>query len=94
MKSMPLGTMANFPYEDRQITLQRGDALIMMSDGFPERFDTDDEIYGYDNAQAACAHVSGMTAQEIIHHCVRTAETWAKGAPLNDDMTFVVVRVV
>lgn len=94
MKSMPLGTMANFPYEDRQISLHKGDALILMSDGFPERFDTSDEIYGYDNAKAACAHVTGMTAQEIIHHCVRTADEWSKGAPLNDDMTFVVVRVV
>lgn len=94
MKSMPLGTMANFPYEDRQISLYKGDTLILMSDGFPERFDTDDEIYGYDNAKAACAHVAGMTAQEIISHCVRTADEWSKGAPLNDDMTFVVVRVV
>lgn len=94
MKSMPLGTMANFPYEERHITLSRGDALILMSDGFPERFDTEDEILGYDVAQAACASVGGMTAHEIIRHCVRKAEEWAKGALLNDDMTFVVVRVI
>ena len=94
MKSMPLGTMANFPYQERHITLLRGDALILMSDGFPERFNNDDEILGYDVAQAACASVSGMTAHEIIRHCVRKAEEWAEGAPLNDDMTFVVVRVV
>lgn len=94
MKSMPLGTMANFPYEERNITLSRGDALILMSDGFPERFNNDDEILGYDVAQAACASVGGMTAHEIIRHCVRKAEEWSEGALLNDDMTFVVVRVV
>lgn len=94
MKSMPLGTMANFPYEEREITLVRGDALIMMSDGFPERFNNDDDILGYDVAQAACASVGGMTAHEIIRHCVHKAEEWAGGALLNDDMTFVVVRIV
>jgi serine phosphatase RsbU (regulator of sigma subunit) len=94
MKSMPLGTMANFPYEERHLTLQRGDALILMSDGFPERFNNDDEVLGYDVAQAACIHVGGMTAHEIIGHCVKKAEEWADGALLNDDMTFVVVRVV
>ncbi len=94
MKSMPLGTMANFPYEERHVTLSRGDALILMSDGFPERFNNDDEVLGYDVAQAACVHVAGMTAHEIIRHCVKKAEEWADGALLNDDMTFVVVRVV
>lgn len=94
MKSMPLGTMANFPYEERNITLSRGDALILMSDGFPERFNTEDEILGYDVAQAACASVGGMTAHEIIRHCVNKAEEWAEGAPLNDDMTFVVVKIL
>lgn len=94
MKSMPLGTMANFPYEERHVTLSRGDALILMSDGFPERFNNDDEILGYDVAQAACASVGGMTAHEIIRHCVNKAEEWAEGAPLNDDMTFVVVKIL
>jgi serine phosphatase RsbU (regulator of sigma subunit) len=94
MKSMPLGTMANFPYEDREFTLSRGDALIMMSDGFPERFDNNDEILGYDVAKEACLGIAGMTAKEIIAYCVQKAEAWANGAPLNDDMTFVVVRVV
>ncbi len=94
LKSMPLGTMANFPYEDREIELLRGDALILMSDGFPERFNAQDEVLGYDIAKEACASVAGMSAQEIITHCIQHAETWASGAPLNDDMTFVVVRVV
>ena len=94
MKSMPLGTMANFPYEDRHLTLSSGDALIMMSDGFPERFNREDEILGYDIANAALAGVAGKTAHEIIQHCIQKADEWAEGAPLNDDMTFVVLRVV
>ena len=94
MKSMPLGTMANFPYEERELTLTRGDALILMSDGFPERFNQSDDILGYDVAQAACTKVGGMTAHEIIRHCVSEAEKWAEGAPLNDDMTFVVVKIL
>jgi serine phosphatase RsbU (regulator of sigma subunit) len=94
IKAMPLGTMANFPYEDREITLSSGDALILMSDGFPERFNRDDEIFGYEAAKSACQSIGGLTAGEIIKSCVATANAWADGAPLNDDMTFVVMRVL
>jgi serine phosphatase RsbU (regulator of sigma subunit) len=93
IKSMPLATMANFPYQEREITLRRGDVLIMMSDGFPERFDGNNDILGYDTAQARCSEIAGLTAQQTIEHLVVASEQWAKGAVLNDDMTFVVVRV-
>lgn len=92
IKSMPLATMANFPYQEREINLSSGDVLIMMSDGFPERFDDNDDILGYDVAQQICSEIAGLTAQEVIAHLVKASETWSKGAALNDDMTFVVVR--
>ncbi len=94
LKSMPLGTTANFPYQERTFTLATGDVLILMSDGFPERFNEFGDILGYDVAQALCANAGGKTAQEIVGYLVRQSEHWANGVALNDDMTFVVVRCV
>jgi serine phosphatase RsbU (regulator of sigma subunit) len=93
IKSMPLGTMANFPYQERALTLYTGDMLVMMSDGFPERFNIHNEILGYDTVKAVCAEVQNTSAQQMIDHCTHAAERWAEGAPLNDDMTFIAVRV-
>lgn len=92
IKSMPLATMANFPYQEREITLSSGDVLILMSDGFPERFDDKDDILGYDVAQQICTEIGGLRAEQVIAHLVAASEKWSKGAVLNDDMTFVVVR--
>lgn len=94
MKSMPLGTMANFPYQERALTLHTGDTLVMMSDGFPERFNKQDDILGYDTVQTICAEAKELSAQKLIDHCTQAAERWAEGAPLNDDMTFVTVHVL
>jgi len=94
LKSMPLGTMTNFPYQERPFTLHTGDVLILMSDGFPERFNERGEILGYDVAQTICTNAGGKTAQEVVEYLLGESERWANGAALNDDMTFVVVRCV
>jgi ligand-binding sensor domain-containing protein len=47
IKGMPLGTMSDFPYEVRDTVLNNGDTILLMSDGFPELLNNNDEQYGY-----------------------------------------------
>lgn len=93
LKSMPLGTMPNFPYQDKHINLCTGDVLLLMSDGFPERFNQNEDILGYDIAQQKCIGITGKNSEQIVEYLVQCADEWAEGAPLNDDMTFVVVKI-
>lgn len=93
-KAMPLGAMSGIHYTEQTLTLDKGDALILMSDGFPERFNPQGDIFGYDEVLAFCSQIRYHSAQDIIEQCLQKSEAWAQGAPLNDDMTFVVVRVV
>ncbi len=94
LKAMPLGALQGITYKEHRFELQTDDVLIMMSDGFPERFNNQNDLLGYDKAREVCADIHALSAQAIIERLVATSETWAEGAPLNDDMTFVVVRAV
>jgi hypothetical protein len=62
IRGMPLGG-AVVPYEERELELEPGDALVFMSDGFPERFNASGEMLDYDRARdhrALRAHGRGV----------------------------------
>jgi serine phosphatase RsbU (regulator of sigma subunit) len=90
---LPLGGSAAFPYEEREIEIAPGDAVVFMSDGFPERFNARGEMLDYACARRVLAEAAALPAREIIDHFVRTADAWAGGHPQNDDVTFVVLKV-
>ena len=51
IKAMPLGTMSNFPYLVKETLLEKGDTILLMSDGFPELQNGNIEMYGYDRVK-------------------------------------------
>ncbi len=89
---MPLGGLTDFPYRQIDLELQSGDTVLLMSDGFPERLNHDDEMLGYDSVSESFQRAAANSPQTIIDHLVADAETWAAGKPANDDTTFVVLR--
>jgi serine phosphatase RsbU (regulator of sigma subunit) len=93
IKAMPLGSMANFPYKEQEFALAAGDCVIVLSDGFPEMFNENDVIFGFDKAALILPGVANLSPQEIINHLVEAGEKWADGRPQDDDVTFVVIKV-
>lgn len=93
IRGMPLGSITNFAYQQRELELGAGDAVILMSDGFPEMFNEDGEMLDYQRARTMLEEVAHQSPQEIIHHFVRTGEAWAGVRPADDDVTFVVLKV-
>ena len=92
IKGMPLGTFTDFPYEVRETTLNRGDTLLLMSDGFPELFNTKNELLGYDRVGDVFIQSAGDDVGDIIEHLKSAADDWSGDAPPKDDITFVVVK--
>jgi serine phosphatase RsbU (regulator of sigma subunit) len=92
-QGLPLGSVTNYPYQQTEVALGEGDTVVLMSDGFPERFNHHNEMLGYDRVKAALAEAAGGRPQEIIERFVAVAEAWAEGRPQDDDVTFVVIRV-
>ncbi len=43
LKGMPLGSFSNFPYKQQELTLNPGDALVLLTDGLEEMFNPQGE---------------------------------------------------
>ena len=92
IKGMPLGTFTDFPYEIRETKLKSGDTLLLMSDGFPELFNTKNELFGYERVSDVFQEVAGGEVGDIIENLKVTAKKWSGDAPPKDDITFVVIK--
>lgn len=92
LTGMPLGSFENFPYREAEVDLAPGDTVLFMSDGFPEVFNEEGEMLGYDRAQEIYASVAEWTPDDIVGHLTEVGRRWADGRALNDDITFFVLR--
>ena len=99
LKGMPLGSFVDFPYRTTRTDLAPGDTVMLMSDGFPELFNSQQKMFGYDRAGTVFEEVAHRSPEEIIEHFVKTAATWRNDpAPTDepvyeDDITFIVMKV-
>ncbi len=93
VEGLPLGTTIDFPYRQSDLGLDSGDTVLMMSDGFPERLNHDDEMLGYDQVREAFSRVAMTSPQAIIDQLAADGEAWAGGKPAEDDTTFVVLKM-
>lgn len=93
LEGMPVGAMAGFPYRSQRVAFEPGDALVLMTDGFPELLDGNDDALGYERAADSFAEVASRPPAEIVDHLTRTGAAWAAGSLPGDDVTFVVFKL-
>jgi len=93
IKAMPLGSVTGYPYREYELDLCRGDVIVMMSDGLPERFNQVGEMFDYSRTKESLAEAAALAPREIIERMVGAGEVWAEGRPQNDDITLVTVKV-
>ena len=93
MKGMPLGAMNNFPYKMQETTIEKGDTILLMSDGLPELSNDNEEMYGYDRTKTEFHSVGEKEPEEIVSHLKNSASQWVNGKAPDDDVTFVVLKM-
>jgi serine phosphatase RsbU (regulator of sigma subunit) len=92
MQGLPLGTMS-MQYEQRSVTLQRGDVVLLMTDGLAELIGTNGEPFGYTAVETTFASVGTLAPQEMVDRLAAAAADWTGGQPPGDDITFVAIRI-
>ncbi|MFL6248589.1 MAG: PP2C family protein-serine/threonine phosphatase [Thermoanaerobaculia bacterium] len=93
LQATPLGTFGS-DYPQTSVSLDRGDTVLFLSDGFPELMNDAGQQLGYTGTidTFAMAAKAG-SASDVIAALSDVARKWHGDAPPNDDVTFVVVRV-
>ncbi|HEV2667365.1 MAG TPA: SpoIIE family protein phosphatase, partial [Blastocatellia bacterium] len=93
LRGVPLGSLPAYSYRERKLSLAPGDVVVLMSDGYPERFNGKNEMLDYGSAKSILLEIAILPPREIIDVFVKVADKWADGRPQDDDMTFVVMKV-
>ncbi len=93
MKGMPLGTFSDFPYSLVESSIQSGDTILLMSDGFPELMNEEKEMYGYKRTRNLFEQVSDESPEKIIEKLKDASSEWVNDKDPDDDVTFVVIKV-
>lgn len=91
LRGMPLGGSSKFRYRERTLVVESDDTLLLMSDGFIELFNEQNDMYD-DRAISTYAKIAPRTPQEIINALNQECQAWRGDRPQHDDITFVVIK--
>lgn len=89
-----LGLLPGMPYQDEQVVMQPGDALVMYSDGITEAENEAGEEFGERQLLRVLSKVRSAASVEIIGAINAAVQEWTAGAPPSDDRTLVVMKVL
>ncbi|MCA8974834.1 MAG: PP2C family protein-serine/threonine phosphatase [Planctomycetes bacterium] len=88
-----LGFMPRPGYVSRHIILERGDCLLLFTDGITEAVNEQDEMFGDDRLAALFAQLAPeRTARAIVDGIVEAVDAFRGGEIVGDDVTAVVVK--
>jgi serine phosphatase RsbU (regulator of sigma subunit) len=93
LKGVPLGSFVDFPYKKKEISLESGDTLLFMTDGFPELFNGNGEMLGYDRVIDIFHDIAERQPTDIVKRLNAHVHLWLNGTPQQDDTTFIVMKV-
>ena len=92
LQGMPLGSL-DFNYRETRLEVAPGDAILLMSDGFPELPNGAGDPLGYERVNEIFAGAATQAPEELIATLSRAATEWGGEGSPNDDITFVALRV-
>ena len=85
----PLGARGVYRYEEQTIQLQRGDRLILFTDGIPESEGADGTEFGERRLRQAVADADGNGCAAIIDNVRKSLHDHLQGRHALDDLTMV-----
>jgi phosphoserine phosphatase RsbU/P len=74
------------------LDLDEGTTLVIVTDGITERAGPDGE-YGIQRVLSLIAERERASASALVHAILTDSQTYAAGAPAEDDLTIVTVRL-
>jgi len=94
-KSPVIGLFENETYSDEIITMGKGDALFLYTDGLIEEHSVDhDRMYGLNSVIESIRKTNGMSSIETLHSCLGDFYEFNGYRPQNDDITLICLKKI
>jgi len=87
LAGMPMAT-----FKEGEMTLEKGDMLVLFTDGISEAFDMEEEEYGEIRMMQVLKQATSMNCSETIEALFKDVETFAGEAVQSDDRTVLALR--
>ncbi len=87
-----LGMIEELELTEHVLTLARGDALILFSDGLPDALNDSGDNYGLERLQDLASMCVGLSAGDLVGIIWKDVSSWIGEAPLFDDLTVLVLK--
>ena len=89
-----IGILEGLQFEQGCVQLQPHDVFVAFTDGISEAMTADYEEWGEQRLIAAATQYAHYTAQEFVTAMIASADLFTAGAPQNDDLSLVVLKVL
>lgn len=89
---VPLGMFPDAKYKCETLDLNRGDTLILFTDGIVEARNPEGDEYGTERLERVAIEHRQSSARELAQAIERDLEEFIKGVPFADDRTMVILR--
>jgi sigma-B regulation protein RsbU (phosphoserine phosphatase) len=89
-----LGVFPELAYQQGRLELKIGDVLIAYTDGLSEAINAQYEEWGSERILQAAQETAQLPAREIVSQLINGADQFTAGAPQNDDLTIIVVKII
>jgi serine phosphatase RsbU (regulator of sigma subunit) len=94
IEGLPLGGLKDEKFTMLKKSFQKGDVLVMLSDGLPEASDENNEMYDYDRIVDLITKNYTKEPEEIKAEFFKSLNSWLNGGIPDDDVTLVIVKKV
>ena len=92
--NLMLAGMDGIPYQEHTIKLQKGDSLLVYTDGVTEATDTHQQLFGESRLIEAVRNCSDLDAPLLIKKVRATIDLFVGGAEQFDDITMLALHLI
>ena len=84
-----VGAMGGIVYGEDRLQMDRGDTLILFTDGVTEAMNGDRELYGEARLEALLTDIAHENVNNLVNNVLESVRDFADGAEQSDDITLL-----
>lgn len=93
-EGIPLGLLEDREYDEVTVQTQKGDALLLYSDGVADQLNRENQDFGTNRIFKALKAACDGCGSEIVKSLFEELDRHTDGAPMTDDQTAIAARVL
>ncbi len=91
---LPIGMFRQGTYSSARVNLEKGDRLVLYTDGLSEARNPSDTEFGDSRLQAVLCGSGELCTTEMVTRLIDDARSFTAGLPILDDLTVMAIQMV